>query len=67
LRIYRDHPETPPLDLANALRGWALLKESMGEIKPAREQWQEAGKLYADVHVEVGVAESKRRVELLKA
>jgi tetratricopeptide (TPR) repeat protein len=67
LRIYRAHPETPPLDLANALRGWALLKESMGEIKKAREQWQEAGRLYADVGVEVGVAESIRRVALLKA
>lgn len=67
LRIYRAQPETPPLDLANALRGWALLKESMGEIKQAREQWQEAGKLYAEVGVAAGVAESKRRMELLKA
>jgi tetratricopeptide (TPR) repeat protein len=67
LCIYREQAETPPLDLANALRGSALLKESMGEIKQARVQWQEAGKLYADVGVEAGVAESKRRVELLKA
>jgi tetratricopeptide (TPR) repeat protein len=66
LHIYREHPETPPLDLANALRGWALLKEAVGEIEQARAQWQEAGKLYADVHVEAGVAESKRRMELLK-
>ncbi len=66
LRIYRAHPETPPLDLANALRGWALLKEAAGEVQEARAQWQEAGKLYADVHVEAGVAESKRRMELLK-
>lgn len=67
LRIYREQPNTPPLDLANALRGSALLKESMGEIKQAREQWQEAGKLYAEVRVEAGVAESKRRMQLLKA
>jgi tetratricopeptide (TPR) repeat protein len=67
LRIYREQAETPPLDLANALRGSALLKESMGEIRQAREQWQEAGELYAEVRVEAGVAESKRRVELLKA
>jgi len=66
LRIYREHPETPPLDLANALRGWALLKEAVGEIEQARTQWQEAGQLYADVHVEAGVTESKRRMELLK-
>jgi tetratricopeptide (TPR) repeat protein len=66
LGIYRQQPETPPLDLANALRGSALLKESLGEIEQARAQWQEAGKLYAEVCVEAGVAESKRRMELLK-
>jgi tetratricopeptide (TPR) repeat protein len=65
LRIYREHPETPPLDLANALRGWALLKEAVGEIEEARARWQEAGRLYADVHVEAGVTESKRRMKLL--
>ncbi|HEY4902971.1 MAG TPA: tetratricopeptide repeat protein [Candidatus Sulfotelmatobacter sp.] len=65
LRIYREHPETPPLDLANALRGWALLKETMGEIEEARARWQEAGRLYADVHVEAGVTESNRRLKLL--
>jgi tetratricopeptide (TPR) repeat protein len=67
LRIYREQPKTPPLDLANALRGSALLKEAIGELEEARAQWQEAGQLYADVHVQAGVAESKRRMELLKA
>jgi tetratricopeptide (TPR) repeat protein len=66
LRIYREHSKTPPLDLANALRGSALLKESMGEIKQAFVQWQEAGELYADVHVDAGVVESRRRMQLLK-
>jgi tetratricopeptide (TPR) repeat protein len=65
LRIYREHPETPPLDLANALRGWALLKEAVGEIAEARARWQEAGRLYANVHVEAGVTESSRRLKLL--
>ena len=66
LRIYRDHPETPPLDLANALRGWALLKEAVGEIPEARAQWQESGKIYAELQIEAGVAESQRRMQLLK-
>ncbi len=65
LRIYREHRETPPLDLANALRGWALLKEAVGEIREARAQWQEAGEIYAELHVEAGVVESKRRMQLL--
>jgi tetratricopeptide (TPR) repeat protein len=65
LEIYRAHAETPPLDLANAIRGFALLKEAVGEKQEAKALWEEAGKLYASVNVEAGVAESERRVALL--
>lgn len=65
LHLYRNLEKTPPLDLANALRGWALLKEATGKIKEARGLWQEARGLYADVHVQAGVAESSRRLDLL--
>jgi tetratricopeptide (TPR) repeat protein len=65
LSLYRNHAETPPLDLANALRGYALLKEGLGEKAQAAAFWGEAGKLYADVHVMEGAAESSRRVALL--
>jgi tetratricopeptide (TPR) repeat protein len=65
LGIYRSHEETSPLDLANAIRGYALLKEGFGEKAQAASLWEEAGKLYADVHVMEGVAESSRRVALL--
>ncbi|HZS29419.1 MAG TPA: tetratricopeptide repeat protein [Candidatus Angelobacter sp.] len=67
LAIYRAHPKTPPLDLANALRGFALLKEAVGDTQTAKSLWEEAGKLYASVNVEAGVAESKRRLAQLKA
>ena len=67
LAIYRAHAETQPLDLANALRGFALLKETVGDPQTASSLWEEAGKLYASVNVEAGVAESKRRVTMLKA
>lgn len=66
LAIYRAHVETPPLDLANALRGFALLKETAGDPQTARSLWEEAGKLYASVNVEAGVAESARRITLLQ-
>lgn len=66
LAIYRAHAETPPLDLANALRGFALLKETAGDTQTARSLWEEAGKLYASVDVEAGVAESARRITLLQ-
>jgi tetratricopeptide (TPR) repeat protein len=67
LAIYRSHREAPPLDLANAIRGYALLKEGIGEKAQAASLWEEAGKLYADVHVMEGAAESSRRVALLTA
>jgi tetratricopeptide (TPR) repeat protein len=65
LEIYRRHEETPPLDLANAIRGYALLKASIGDKEEAAKLWQEAGVLYAAVGVEVGVAESERQVAQL--
>jgi tetratricopeptide (TPR) repeat protein len=65
LAIYRAHKETPPLDLANAIRGLALLKEAVGDTKKVRELWEEARDLYASVNVEAGVKESERRLALL--
>jgi tetratricopeptide (TPR) repeat protein len=60
LRMYRANPDTPPLDLANTLRGFALLKEQLGQKQQARELWTEARDLYRSVDVEAGVAESAR-------
>jgi tetratricopeptide (TPR) repeat protein len=65
LALYRKHPETPPLDLANAIRGWALLKSDSRENESAKALWQEARELYAAVNVEAGVEESKRRLAML--
>jgi tetratricopeptide (TPR) repeat protein len=66
LSIYRAHPETPPLDLANAVRGQALLKETMGETHDATALWEEARALYSQVNVEAGVTESARHIALLQ-
>src|SRR5947207_3959950 len=43
--IYRGHADASPLDLANALRGSALLKEKTGEKQQAIEFWEEAKNL----------------------
>jgi hypothetical protein len=37
----------------------------VGEIREARAQWEEAGEIYAELHIEAGVVESKRRMQLL--
>jgi tetratricopeptide (TPR) repeat protein len=62
LDIYRRHPETGALDLANLLRGYAILKAGDGEKEAAKGLWEEAGALYAEVGVEAGVQESERRI-----
>jgi tetratricopeptide (TPR) repeat protein len=78
LSIYRNHSETGTLDLANTLRGFALLKSTLGETDAAIALWQEAGTLYNQVWQELGspskesdlapgIAESKRQIALLKS
>ncbi len=63
--VYRAHPETPPLDLANAIRGYALLQEEIGEKQEALALWREARELYAAVNVRAGVDEGDRRIARL--
>jgi tetratricopeptide (TPR) repeat protein len=67
LEIYRRHKETPPLDLANAIRGFALVKEQTGDRKEALSLWREARDLYELTGIEAGVSESDRRIGLLSA
>ena len=58
LALYRADSRTRPLDLANTLRGYAILKERTGDHDAARRLWEEAGQLYAAVNVQAGVDES---------
>ncbi|MGD0631684.1 MAG: tetratricopeptide repeat protein [Terracidiphilus sp.] len=62
LAIYRGNEATPPLDLANAIRGYALLKGEAGDREGATLLWQEAGRLYASVGVQAGVDESEKQI-----
>jgi tetratricopeptide (TPR) repeat protein len=66
LSIYRQHQDAKPLDVANALRGFAILKESTGARDEARRLWQEAHDLYVQVDVPAGVAESAARLDRLR-
>jgi tetratricopeptide (TPR) repeat protein len=62
LTLYRRNERTAALDLANAIRPLAMLKEQKGEVKQARSLWAEAKELYAAVDVDAGVAESSRHI-----
>jgi tetratricopeptide (TPR) repeat protein len=65
LEIYRANEFTPPLDLANTLRGYALLKGELGSGEEAKLLWAEAGQLYQAVGVQAGVDECARQIALL--
>ena len=66
LRIYRGHQdETPPLDMANALRGMALLKTTAGETEEAKLLWHKARTLYESEGVQAGVQESDAQLARL--
>ena len=63
LEIYRSDLNTKLLDLANAVRPYALLNEAMGNGAVARQLWQEARNLYASLRIEAGVEECDARLE----
>ena len=65
LAIYRGHEDTPPLDLANAIRGYALLQADLGDPDEATFLWHEAMALYAESGVQAGVAESQSQIAFL--
>jgi tetratricopeptide (TPR) repeat protein len=67
LQIYRSHPQTYPLDLANAIRGYALLKGETGDTQEAKQLWLEAKGLYANLKVQEGVAEADAQIARLDA
>lgn len=67
LQLYRDHESAPRLDLANAIRSMAILKEALGDRAEAKSLWEETQALYTAVKVKEGVAESGRRIAALSS
>ena len=67
LQIYRRHEQTYPLDLANAIRGYALLKADTGHTQQAKQLWLEAKSLYAHLNVQTGMTEADSQVARLDA
>ncbi len=60
--IYRQLGEAAELDLANTLRGLALLYESSGRADAARPLFEQARALYAKCKVQAGVAECDEKL-----
>ena len=62
LGIYRRERDALPGDLANAVRGFAVMKDSAGASEQARVLWEEARSLYRDLGIEAGVEECNARL-----
>ncbi len=62
LAIYRRENGASPGDLANAVRGFAVMKDAAGSTEEARLLWEEACNLYADLGVKEGIAECSARL-----
>jgi tetratricopeptide (TPR) repeat protein len=60
--IYRQLGEKATLDLANTLRGLALVNESATRMDTSKALWQQARELYAKCNVEAGVAECDKKL-----
>jgi tetratricopeptide (TPR) repeat protein len=61
LSIYRKHEQARPLDVANAIRSFAVLKDENGEAEEAQRLWQEAHDLYVAISDAPDITESWRR------
>jgi tetratricopeptide (TPR) repeat protein len=66
LAIYRAEPETIDMDLANALRPYAILTESFGEKGTAIALWTETRQLYEKAGILPGVHEADAHLETLR-
>jgi tetratricopeptide (TPR) repeat protein len=67
LEIYRANADAIRLDVANAIRGFALLKTQMGADRDAIALWEEAREMYRSENIEAGIEESTRQIESLRS
>ncbi len=67
LALYRGTPDAPPLDVANAIRAMAVLRDEQGACGDALPLWEKACAIYASLGVQAGVAEAKARMTRSRA
>jgi len=64
--IYRTNPKLNLGNLANALRGFALVLEQRDRIKEAIPVWEETKDLYQKCGIQAGVDEAEGKLESLR-
>jgi tetratricopeptide (TPR) repeat protein len=66
LELYRDNHDTKLLDLANAIRPYAMLLEVQGDQESAINFWKEASHLYGSLRIDEGVSECDTHLSKLQ-
>ncbi|MBX2877858.1 MAG: tetratricopeptide repeat protein [Saprospiraceae bacterium] len=61
--IYREQSDTSPGNMANALRGFGLALELVGEEEEAKAIWQETMELYQACGLQAGVDEALQHID----
>jgi tetratricopeptide (TPR) repeat protein len=63
--IYKANSQTNIGDLANALRGFALVLEKRGKSSEAKTAWQKTKELYEACNLQAGVDEANQKLDSL--
>ena len=56
--MYRAQSDASALDVANAIRSLAVVKERLAQVDQARQLWQDAHNRYAALNVVEGTVEA---------
>ena len=64
--IYKADSQTRIGDLANALRGFALVFEKRSKISQAKTAWEETKELYQSCNLQAGIDEANRKLDSLQ-
>lgn len=66
ISIYKADSQTRIGDLANALRGLALVLEKRSKVSQAKTAWEETKELYQACNLQAGVDEANRKLDSLQ-
>lgn len=66
LKLYRENKNTNSLDMANALRGYAILLEKNKKGLEAIQIWTGAKQYYEASNIKAGINEANKKIKLLQ-
>jgi len=65
INMYKESSTLHAGNLANALRGYAIVLENLNKLNEARTTWSEVKTLYQSLGIQAGVDEASKRMDAL--